>query len=287
MNNSNTISNAVTVLPDPLATSTKSVPANTSLDNFLSGVMRDVQACTDAKCTGELPTMLARDDVTPADVGYYLRTHLGRIRGDLRDALRHAKICNQVDVETILRTVAVELVNQYNRSRSQELQAIQRGQAANASDSIKERLHARLLARMQRTALSREFSASEVDLLIKHAEDGNHRIAENMAGRAVRFLAESTDWQATANELCAINGGGSVTAAVEPQDVLGNSVLLKTSNTGWTLSIWADSGWMPIQASGAVLGQAKAERAAFNQMRRNAAKPPLSTGNGLFADELR
>jgi len=287
MNNCDIGSNTVTVLPDPLATSTKSVPASTSLDNFLSSVMRDVQACTDAKSVSELPTMLARDDVTPADVGYYLRTHLGRIQGGLRDALRHAKICNQLDVETILRTVAVELVNQYNRSRTQELQAIQRERDESAAESIKNVLRGRLLACMQRTELSRDFSAGEVRLLIKHAEDGNHRIAENMAGRAVRFLAESTDWQATANELCAINGGGSVTVSIEPLEILGNSVLLKASSAGWTLSIWADSGWMPIQASSAILGQAKAERAALDQMRRNAAKPPLSTGNGLFTDELR
>jgi len=281
----------ITILPDPTvkaaSAASKAIPADSSLNEFLAGVMQDVQKCTDATSTDNLPSILARDDTTPSGTGYYMQSHLGSIRGKLQDALTNVKVCTPTDVETILRTVAIEMVNQYNRTRLQELQAALRGSEQSQADSLKEQITARLLACMQRTALSREFSPGEVELLIKQAEEGNHLIAENMAGRDVRFLAESTDWQSLADALCSIDGAGAVTASIEPINVQGNSVMLKPGINGWSLHIWADASWLPIQASAGINSQVKAERAMLDKVRRDSGKLPLNTGGGLFADELR
>ncbi|QHJ82431.1 MAG: hypothetical protein [Bacteriophage sp.] len=287
----NTMNSSITILPAPTIktafTAPKVIPTDSSLGEFLTGVMQDVRACTDATNTDSLPSILARDDTTPSGTGYYMQAHLGSIRGKLQAALTNVKILNPTDVETVLRAVAIELVNGYTRTRTQELQATLRGTEESRSDSLKEQIQARLMACMQRAALSREFSTSEVELLVKQAEEGNHRIAENMAGRDVRFLAESTDWQSLADALCSIPGAGAVTVSIEPINVQGNSVMLKPGINGWSLHIWADASWLPIQASLGVFEQVQAERAMLDKVRRDSGKLPLNTGGGLFADELR
>ena len=287
----NTTSNSITILPDPTieaaATEPKVIPADSSLNEFFAGIMQAVRACTDATSTDSLPSILARDYTAPIGTGYYMQAHLGSIRGKLQAALTNVKILNPTDVETVLRAVAIELVNGYTRTRTQELQAALRGTEESQSDLLKEQIQARIMACMQRAALSREFSNSEVELLVNQAEEGNHRIAENMAGRDVRFLAESTDWQSLADALCSIPGAGAVTVSIEPINVQGNSVMLKPGINGWSLHIWADASWLPIQASLGVFEQVQAERAMLDKVRRDSGKWPLNTSGGLFADELR
>lgn len=259
-----------------------------SLDDTRAAVARvsaaktleDLPPRTD--CVGGVPLT---ETVTPR-----LRANGTRLSDQLRQAV-DGNIHSAADLEYALRVFASHALRSLALDRHRDLASQARAAAAQVNTDRQDAIRQAVLGEVAAIKARRRLTSGEFQYLLELIDADRCTMAQNLVGPDVDVAAlaagRGTDWRTLCADWADVCTTRGVVTFDADRDAAGSvSYLIEVRpGEGWTLCLFVDQAWIPVEASDLGKARALADRQHVMACRAEAAKPAPALRK-VFPDAL-